>query len=776
MLVVDVYLKTLTLRGFKSFASATTLNFEPGITCVVGPNGSGKSNVVDALSWVMGEQGAKSLRGGNMADVIFAGTSSRPPLGRAEVSLTIDNSDGVLPIDYTEVTISRTLFRNGGSEYAINGTACRLLDIQELLSDTGMGREMHVIVGQGQLDSVLSATPEDRRAFIEEAAGVLKHRRRKETALRKLESMEANVARLNDLVGEIRRQLGPLARQAEVARKASVVQAEVRDAKARLLADDLVQVLANLEAEKADEPALRVQQPEIEAQINTTRTQLTQLEQQAAKQAPLVNEASEAWYRLSSVRERLRGTEQLAQERIRFLQTPEQSSTTGRDPDELQKQADRTYGEQQQLQEEKRNHNQKLHDLIDRRQQAEQRAAEASKNLTTLQQTLADHREGVAKLTGEVSAQRSRLEATEAEIQRLQNTHAEAVKRAQNAEQECVRLEQDVVGAETGAEELKENHTHALAQVEEHDKQVRQLVEHHRQAQTTAASWRARAEALELALVKADANSSLYEAKQDGVVGMLAEHIQIQPGYENAIAAALGYWAEGVVVDSVEAALEALGVVKETEAGIASLIIADGKDHQARNKPAGVGIWAVDVVTMSQDIDAAVRSLLASVVVVDSLEEAAQVVDHGVIAVTMQGDLLAATHARGGSGAGPSTLEVHAAREEALGSLDQAEQSLAEVEAKLQPARQQLQRAQADAEAAAAALNESGSKRAKAAEELAGLRARVHSAQQEATRAGQAIEQAQHNRETIHVQLQGLLARLEAAQQQPSSQDDIAQA
>ena len=196
-----MHLKALTLRGFKSFASATTLRFEPGITCVVGPNGSGKSNVVDALSWVMGEQGAKSLRGGKMEDVIFAGTTGRPPLGRAEVSLTIDNSDGALPIEYAEVTITRIMFRNGGSEYQINGDTCRLLDIQELLSDSGIGREMHVIVGQGQLDSVLHADPMGRRAFIEEAAGVLKHRKRKEKALRKLDAMQANLARVQDLTG-----------------------------------------------------------------------------------------------------------------------------------------------------------------------------------------------------------------------------------------------------------------------------------------------------------------------------------------------------------------------------------------------------------------------------------------------------------------------------------------------------------------------------------------------------------------------------------------------
>src|ERR1700710_3105329 len=234
-----MHLKSLTLKGFKSFASPTTLRFEPGITCVVGPNGSGKSNVVDALTWVMGEQGAKTLRGGKMEDVIFAGTSSRAPLGRAEVSVTIDNSVNALPIEYSEVSITRRMFRDGAGEYEINGNSCRLMDVQELLSDSGIGREMHVIVGQGKLDEILESRPEDRRAFIEEAAGVLKHRKRKEKALRKLDAMQANLARLTDLTTELRRQLKPLGRQAEVARRAAGVQADLRDARLRLLGDDL---------------------------------------------------------------------------------------------------------------------------------------------------------------------------------------------------------------------------------------------------------------------------------------------------------------------------------------------------------------------------------------------------------------------------------------------------------------------------------------------------------------------------------------------------------
>ena len=346
-----MYLKSLTLRGFKSFASSTTLRLEPGITCIVGPNGSGKSNVVDALAWVMGEQGAKSLRGGKMEDVIFAGTSGRPPLGRAEVLLTIDNTDGALPIEYTEVTISRTMFRNGGSEYAINGQTCRLLDVQELLSDSGIGREMHVIVGQGQLDQILHASPEERRGFIEEAAGVLKHRKRKEKAIRKLDATEGNLTRLSDLLSEIRRQLKPLGRQAEVARRASFVQMDVRDARARLLADDVVQVKALARAgagrrggaaraayrrrERADRRP-RDRRPSSRRRCGPTRR---------------------CWHRPRTpgsgcrrLRERLRGTARLAAERVRNLAAEPAEERAGRDPEALEAEAERVRAQETEIQ------------------------------------------------------------------------------------------------------------------------------------------------------------------------------------------------------------------------------------------------------------------------------------------------------------------------------------------------------------------------------------------------------------------------------------------
>ena len=334
-----MHLKSLTLRGFKSFASSTTLHFEPGITCVVGPNGSGKSNVVDAIAWVMGEQGAKSLRGGKMEDVIFAGTAGRPPLGRAEVVLTIDNTDGALPIDYSEVTISRTMFRNGGSEYAINGTPSRLLDVQELLSDSGIGREMHVIVGQGQLDQVLSASPEDRRGFVEEAAGVLKHRKRKEKALRKLDAMQSNLTRLQDLTTELRRQLKPLGRQAEVARRAAVIQADLRDSRLRLMADDLLTLTDALDQEVADETALRERRSAVEAALETAVSTESSLEALIAADAPAFSLAQDTWFRLSGLRERVRSTAALAGERVRNLAPEPEEERRGREPEELEAEA-----------------------------------------------------------------------------------------------------------------------------------------------------------------------------------------------------------------------------------------------------------------------------------------------------------------------------------------------------------------------------------------------------------------------------------------------------
>ena len=409
-----MYLKSLTLRGFKSFASATTLKFEPGITCIVGPNGSGKSNVVDAFSWVMGEQGVKPLRGGKMEDVVFAGTAGRPALGRAEVTLTIDNGDGALPIDYSEVTISRLLFRSGQSEYAINGDQCRLLDIAELLSDTGLGREMHVIVGQGQIDEVLNAGPDIRRALIEEAAGVLKHRRRKEKAVRKLESMQANLTRLVDLTAELGRRLKPLGRQAEIARKAAVIQADLRDAKLRLLADDYATLAAELLQDESDEAATVQARAALEAALAEARDLEAELEQAEQQHAPRLAAAQEAFFALSSLAERLRAVQGLAAERHRHLSAPE-PQRAGRDPEELEQEAADLRAQEKDLTARLAATRQQLTTAVSGRTKAEGALAENERRLAADAKAAAQRAEQLARLRSQVESATSRANAAQEE-------------------------------------------------------------------------------------------------------------------------------------------------------------------------------------------------------------------------------------------------------------------------------------------------------------------------------------------------------------------------
>ncbi|MGH3327690.1 MAG: chromosome segregation SMC family protein, partial [Streptomycetales bacterium] len=504
-----MHLKSLTLRGFKSFASATTLRFEPGITCVVGPNGSGKSNVVDALAWVMGEQGAKSLRGGKMEDVIFAGTSGKPPLGRAQVSLTIDNTDGALPIDYSEVTISRIMFRSGGSEYAINGDSCRLLDVQELLSDSGIGREMHVVVGQGRLEDVLSASPEERRGFIEEAAGVLKHRKRKEKALRKLDAMQANLTRLQDLIAELRRQLKPLGRQAEVARKAQVVQADLRDARLRLLADDLATLREALAAEIADEQLIRERRATVEHELAAAQAREAELERAAEADAPRLALAQETWYRCSSLRERFRGTANLAAERSRHLSQGPEEERRGRDPDELEREAGQIRAQERELEEEAARARAVLHDAIGRRSTAESAQADEERRLTAGLRAAADRREGIARLSERVDALRSRAAASESELERLTAALDEAAGRVRRTRQELEALESETAGTDAaevglGAEYDAAGTAHAAA-----EERLVSLQASEREASRERAALAARKEALEMGLARKDGTGAL---------------------------------------------------------------------------------------------------------------------------------------------------------------------------------------------------------------------------------------------------------------------------
>jgi len=773
-----VHLRTLTLRGFKSFASATTLTFEPGITCVVGPNGSGKSNVVDALAWVMGEQGAKSLRGGTMEDVIFAGTAARPPLGRAEVALTIDNSDGALPIDYTEVTISRTLFRSGGSEYAINGSPCRLLDIQELLSDTGMGREMHVIVGQGQLDTVLRATPEDRRGFIEEAAGILKHRRRKERALRKLEAMQTNLTRLTDLTTEIRRQLGPLGRQAEVARKAQTIQSDLRDAKARLLADDLAQLTSTLAQEIADETELRRRRSEVDEGLATSRAAMARLEAAAAAAAPELSEAGEIWYRLSAARERLRGTATLASERVRLLGSAEVAAT-GPDPDDLDTQVARARAAEAELRTEVGIALDTVQGAVARREEAEGFLRDAERHLADLHRAVADRREGVARLAGDVAARRSRSEATEAEIGRLWESLAETERRGHQATVAFAALESQVAGVEAGEEDLDAEHEAAVAELVRATAALAELREREGTAERDRATWQARVDALQMSLVRKDGAGVLLAGDQP-VLGSVAALLDVEPGYEDALAAALGALADAVAVESVDVAVDALRRLRADDAGRANLLVAIGGPVPAPPSDLPDGATAAaDLVRAPGHVQAAVARLLDGVVVVEDLAHARALVAArpDLTAVTRGGDLLGAVRAAGGSAGAPSALELQRAYDDATARVAEAVALGERTRFETVTAERAEAQAKVHHEATLERLHESDAALAAVAEQLGHLGSAARAARAEADRAAVALAAARQRLETDLAALVELNDRLTRAQADPTdAAEQIAEA
>jgi chromosome segregation protein len=782
-----VHLKSLTLRGFKSFASSTTLRFEPGITAVVGPNGSGKSNVVDAIAWVLGEQGAKALRGGKMEDVIFAGTAGRPPLGRAEVTLTIDNSDNALPIEYTEVSITRRMFREGTSEYEINGASARLLDIQELLSDSGIGREMHVIVGQGQLDAVLQARPEERRGFIEEAAGVLKHRKRKEKALRKLDAMQANLTRITDLTAELRRQLKPLGKQAEIARRAAGVQAELRDSRLRLLADDLLTFRAELNREIADEEAIRGRRSDVEAKLEEVRAREAELDAQLAADAPRVARAQETWYRLSALEERFRGTASLAAERARHLASEPEDVRVGRDPEALDAEAAEVRHEEAGLQGTLDAAQAELAEAVATRQDFESRLVDAERALVAAVRAVADRREGLATLTGQVNALRTRAAAGREESERLSAASSDARDRATQAEAELGGVQAEVGALDAGELGLDVQHESAVAAFEAVEARARELGEAERAAERDHSTWAARADALAVGLNRKDGTAAVLAAGNQlpGVLGSVAALLRIESGYEPAVAAALGVAADAVAVASVTDAVQAVELLKSQDGGRAGLLVGAADvmiETPKPDLPPGA-TWALDVVSAPDELRASVATGLRNVVVVTDLAAAASFIADNVakhpdvVAVTRDGDLLGARWSVGGSASAPSAIEINAAVDEARQNADEAIARHDRLHGDLHAARADAARLGTEVETALEALHESDARLSAVAERLAELGQVARSASAEAARLDEtriAVDRASEQDVRALAALEERLHLAESAADEPNEPDTAA--
>ena len=742
-----MHLKSLTLKGFKSFAQPTTFQFERGVTCVVGPNGSGKSNVVDALAWVMGEQGAKTLRGGKMEDVIFAGTATKGPLGRAEVMLTIDNSDGALPIEYTEVTISRTLFRSGGSEYAINGDPCRLLDVQELLSDSGLGREMHVIVGQGQLDSVLRATPEERRGFIEEAAGILKHRRRKEKTERKIEAMQANLARLSDLAGEVRRQLKPLGQQAEIAREAQNIASQARDAKSRILANDIVQIQTSLETTATSESQRRSERNILQEMLSENTQRLGQLESPELNKK--LDRARQISFDFDSLQERIRSISNIASARAALLESSDQEQSKF-DMSSITVDIEKAEREIVRFQEEVARLNQELQTAEGSRNVARD-ALDAFDSKTQEQNSLISKYDlDLAEFANNVKVAESKLEAFRNEKTRHEEILSAARSRHLEQSKQYQELESLLSKNQPAASNLESNYEAAQRAVSEASAKIESLRDQLHEAEREKDALAGKRSALNLTLEQKDGASSLTQAQLRGIRGLVANHMRIEPGFEQAIAAALGSLADALVAEDMDSGLSALEHLKRTDGGRVEIIIADvdiRSEISLGNQIAGAKL-ASEVVSAPDGV----LKLLSTVVIVDDLDSARNYFrssgeDRQVI--TKQGDVLTRAVLRGGSSSKPSKLELVAERDAAEATLARLSSRIETLSSELAQAKSNELASKNSAKLALAELNEQDAKLASQAEKLGRIRVQVEALQSELDRLGsvadsndQAITQA----------------------------------
>ncbi len=553
-----VFLKRLTIKGFKSFADIAALEMEPGVTVVVGPNGSGKSNVVDAIAWVLGAQAPSAVRAQKMDDIIFAGTASRPALGRAEVSLTIDNESGLLPIEFSEVTITRTLFRSGDSEYSLNGAPCRLLDIQELLSDAGVGRQQNVIVSQGQIDAVLNARPEERRMIIEDAAGILKYRKRKEKAERRLSATETNLNRLGDLQREVRRQLRPLEKQAEAARRHGDLISELTALRLHRAANELNELRERTQSESNQRADLVRQETEMKGNLARLDTEVVAAEAELSARGG--DDLSDQLVRHEALRERARGLRGILTERLRSIENDRKSSSSHQIVFDLESELARSEAELAGLEIEVASF------------------APKSETLSALEEKLNEERtifdqkwgDGIPVSEGLASEVRGELSVLRSSVQELKSEHSRVTDRLSVLDASFMRLD-------TEAKKLRELLSEGdvveeplIAEVVEMESQAGRSVTDREQAwerlvaaEADLRTIRARVEALALALDEARSRAGVnHLADIEGVLGTLLDLVEVDAGYESAFEAAAGEALDAVVVEGTDQAVKAIEALK----------------------------------------------------------------------------------------------------------------------------------------------------------------------------------------------------------------------
>jgi chromosome segregation protein len=667
-----VYLKSLKVAGFKSFADRTRLEFRSGVTVVVGPNGSGKSNLVDALSWVLGTQSTKTLRTGRMEDVIFAGTATRPSLGKAETTLVIDNAERMIDLDLDEVSITRRLYRDGSSDYELNGVGCRLLDIQDLLSDSGVGRHQHVIIGQGEIGRVLNASPEEHRAVIEEAAGILKHRRRKERSERRLERTDEDMVRLTDLLGELNRQMRPLRRQAKAAERYEGLKSDVTGLRLYLGGRELAKLDRELTIAVSERARLVETMEASQRRVHELSDLLTELSEKAAEVGSDLDRDSSAAAMLETTGERLRRVASVAIERSRAVSGRREAAVERRS--DLEEEAISIDEQLTGIEIEHR-----AAETVSARAEAAFRRLEDEERAIATQNSLSP--EGaLAAARGELSAIESSLERDRRELERI--VHRLDVLTSQGAEerQEIERINDEIRSMDTSLSGLQADYDKASRTRTSHQEKWSAAEEARDGARIEKASALARHEAVTAALdgrFDADARKAIESAP--GSLGSLPSQLDIPKGLEPAVNAALGVWADAVAFGDAGSVQEAVEIVKGAGGGSVAVVSSSFETATpAREVARSLGLEAlIDRLGPTRHEGLATR-LLGDVVLVEGWSAGWDLISkHPALrAVTPEGDVISVSGVRiaDPDGAGSAMLEsAEVAMERAMTDLARAE-------------------------------------------------------------------------------------------------------
>lgn len=655
-----MYLKSIEVHGFKSFANKIKFEFHNGITCIVGPNGSGKSNVADAVRWVLGEQSAKQLRGSSMQDVIFSGTENRKPQGFAYVAITLDNSDHQLNIDYEEVTVARRVYRSGESEYLLNGHTCRLKDVNELFYDTGIGKEGYSIIGQGQIEQILSSKPEDRRELFDEAAGIVKFKRRKNIALKKLDDERANMVRVYDILSELEKQVGPLEKQSEAARKFLKLKEELKlyDVHAYLLdrektTGSLKELEEKIQIVGEDLEDATQKSNQLKAQYESVESQAERLEQSLEERRSLLNNQNVQMGKLQgqiNVLHEQINTERMNEEHITNRTEAIRKEITERNEKKAQTQKER----------EETDRKQKECEVA--REQARQELEELEKTIGQYRQSVEESKGKIIQLLNEKSSFVAKQQRVSTMLEQNQIRKAELnqklVKNKTEAEtnkQVVTHYKQEWEQLEAEIEERKE----ALRLQEEITGQLK--VEYNKNAEELSQKQ----QRCQVVHTRADSLKNLAEryegygnsirrimeqkSRMPGIHGVVADIMKVEKQYETAVETALGGSIQNVVTDTEQTAKKLIEYLKKNKYGRATFLPLDGirvrglfQQQNALKEPGVIGL-ASGLVHVAEEYHDLMEFLLGRVLVADNIDHALAVArkyQYSIRIVTLEGELL----------------------------------------------------------------------------------------------------------------------------------------